>query len=94
MNKLLVAALVAGAAATVGYVVSKVRNGNNVDSDYDDDIYNDYDVDGDESIDFEINDNTAQAEDTAEEAEAETEAEEAVVETEEAAEEADEENKD
>ncbi len=93
MNKLLVAALVAGAAATVGYVVSKVRNGNNVDSDYDDDIYNDYDVDGDESIDFEINDNTtAQVEETAEEAETETE--EAVEETEEAAEEADEENKD
>lgn len=89
MNKLLVAALVAGAAATVGYVVSKVRNGNNVDSDYDDDIYNDYDVDGDESIDFEINDNTtAQVEETAEEAETETE--EAVEETEEA----DEENKD
>lgn len=93
MNKLLVAALVAGAAATVGYVVSKVRNGNNVDSDYDDDIYNDYDVDGDESIDFEINDNTtAQVEETAEEAETETK--EAVEETEEAAEEADEENKD
>lgn len=86
MNKLLVAALVAGAAATVGYVVSKVRNGNNVDSDYDDDIYNDYDVDGDESIDFEINDNTtAQVEENAEEAETETE--EAVEETEEAAEE-------
>lgn len=92
MNKLLVAALVAGAAATVGYVVSKVRNGNNVDSDYDDDIYNDYDVDGDESIDFEINDNTAEeAAESAEEAETETEeaAEEA-----ETAEAADEEDKD
>lgn len=92
MNKLLVAALVAGAAATVGYVVSKVRNSNNVDSDYDDDIYNDYDVDGDESIDFEINDNTAQAEETVEEAE--TEAEEAVEETKDASDEANEENKD
>lgn len=88
MNKLLVAALVAGAAATVGYVVSKVRNSNNVDSDYDDDIYNDYDVDGDESIDFEINDNTAQAEETVEEAE------EAVEETKDASDEANEENKD
>lgn len=86
MNKLLVAALVAGAAATVGYVVSKVRNGNNTDSDFDDDIYDDYDAE--ENIDFEINDDSAPAaEENAEEAKSDEAVEEAEAEEAEAEEE-------
>ena len=59
MNKLLVAVLAAGAAAAAGYVASKVLNGNDSDSDYANDIYDDYEFRGDDSIDFEINDDNA-----------------------------------
>ena len=67
MNKFLVAVLAAGAAAAGGYVASKILKGNNDDNDYDDDIYDDYEVGGDDNIDFEINDDTVKdaAEDVA-----------------------------
>ena len=58
MNKFFVAVLAAGAAAAAGYVASKILKGDSADNDYDDDIYDDYEVGGDDNIDFEINDDT------------------------------------
>ena len=63
MNKFLVAILAAGTAAAVGYVAAQALKDKNAGSDYDDDDYDDFDdfdnFDTDESIDFEINDDTA-----------------------------------
>ena len=60
MNKFLVAILAAGAAAAVGYVAAQALKDNGSGSDYDDDDYDDFDnFDTDESIDFEINDDSA-----------------------------------
>ena len=59
MNKFLVAILAAGTAAAVGYVAAQALKDKNAGSDYDDDDYDDFDnFDTDESIDFEINDNS------------------------------------
>ena len=59
MNKFLVAILAAGAAAAVGYVAAQALKDKISGSDYDDDDYDDFDnFDTDESIDFEINDNS------------------------------------
>lgn len=85
MNKLLVGILVTGAAVAAGVVVAKMLNKKEDVYDYDDDSFDYPDpYDTDESIDFEINDTTAEA---AEEiAEAVEEAEEAVEAVEEAVE--------
>ena len=58
MNKFLFAVLAVGAAAAAGYVASKLLKDDS-QPDYDDDIYDYPDpFDSDESIDFEINDDT------------------------------------
>ena len=59
MNKVLFAVLAVGAAAAAGFVASKLLKDDS-QPDYDDDIYDYPDpFDSDESIDFEINDDTA-----------------------------------
>ena len=58
MNKGLFAVLAVGAAAAAGFVASKLLKDDS-QPDYDDDIYDYPDpFDSDESIDFEINDDT------------------------------------
>lgn len=58
MNKILFAVLAVGAAAAAGFVASKLLKDDS-QPDYDDDIYDYPDpFDSDESIDFEINDDT------------------------------------
>ena len=58
MNKVLFAVLAVGAAAAAGFVASKLLKDDS-QPDYDDDIYDYPDpFDSDESIDFEINDDT------------------------------------
>ena len=58
MNKFLFAVLAVGAAAAAGFVASKLLKDDS-QPDYDDDIYDHPDpFDSDESIDFEINDDT------------------------------------
>lgn len=82
MNKLLVGILVTGAAVAAGVVVAKMLNKKDDVCDYDDDSFDYPDpYDTDESIDFEINDTTAEAAEEIAEA-----VEEAVDEVEEAAE--------
>ena len=73
MNKILVGILVTGAAVAAGYAAVKLLKGKDSQPDYDDDIYDYPDpYDTDESIDFEINDDSAVkdlAEDAADKAE-------------------------
>ena len=73
MNKILVGILVTGAAVAAGYAAVKLSKGKDSQPDYDDDIYDYPDpYDTDESIDFEINDDSAVkdlAEDAADKAE-------------------------
>ena len=58
MNKVLIAVLAVGAAAAAGFVATKLLRDDS-QPDYDDDIYDYPDpFDSDESIDFEINDDT------------------------------------
>ncbi len=60
MNKILVGVLVTGAAIAAGYAAVKLLKGKDSQPDYDDDIYDYPDpYDTDESIDFEINDDSA-----------------------------------
>jgi len=72
MNNILVGVLVTGAVVAAGYAAYKIIKSKNAEPDYDDDIYDYPDpYDTDESIDFEINDDTVRdlSEDMADKAE-------------------------
>ena len=61
MNKLVLGAIITGAAIATGYVVSKLLSGPEIEPDFDDDIYDYPDpYETDESIDFEINDDLSE----------------------------------